>query len=73
MSQAGSMVLAHSGKGRNILDVLKVKLPLSGQFFINVNLFVYFIYSNAIQFFFLLWTSAVNGAVITRLPFQDQS
>lgn len=54
MSQAGSMVLAHSGKGRNILDVLKVKLPLSGQFFINVNLFVYFIYSNAIQFFFLL-------------------
>lgn len=38
----------------------------------NVNLFVYFISSNTIQFLPLLWMNTVDVAAITRLPFEDQ-
>lgn len=38
----------------------------------NVNLFLYFISSNTIQFLSLLWMDAVDVAAIARLPFQDQ-
>lgn len=50
----------------------KNKKPLNTQFLKNVNLFVYFISSNTIQFLSPLQMGTVDAAAITRLPFEDQ-